>query len=66
MASLTLTIPDAKVDFIARAYGWTPESGVTRGAWIKARIIDYTRERTRSYDLRTAVEAALVTDPEMT
>ena len=66
MASLTLTIADEKVDFVARSLGWTPESGVTRGAWIKTYLINHVRERGRSYDLKLSVQAVATTDTGVT
>lgn len=66
MATITLTFPDAAqpriVDALCGLYGWTSESGLTRGQFSKQCTIDWLRHEVMRWEeqqRRIAMEAAV-------
>lgn len=64
MATLTITIPDASAnriyDAFAAMFGWTAADG-NKGAFAKARVIDYIKATTLEAEARTAAANAAAT-----
>ena len=62
MATITITIDDADlarvVDAYATAYGWTVESGLTKGQFTKAGIVGQLKALVRRIEHDQAVLAA--------
>jgi hypothetical protein len=67
MATITLTYPDDQQQRIVNALceegGWTPESGVTRGAFAKRMVVDYVKRVVVAQDRAAARAAALAAVP---
>jgi hypothetical protein len=63
MAQVTLNVPDAAIDALARKYGYDPATDGVKGAFVKAKVIQGLKTEVKEY-LDYEARAALVPTPE--